>query len=179
MIEVATLGAGCFWCIEAVFLQIEGVISVKSGYTGGQIKNPCYREICTGETGHAEVAQIQFDSSKISFEEILEIFWTTHDPTTLNRQGNDRGTQYRSAIFYHSEGQQMIAQKSKQEFASTLYDDPIVTEIVALDIFYPAEDNHHNYYELNPQNPYCQVVINPKIRKVREKFANKLKSNII
>ncbi len=173
--EKATLGAGCFWCIEAVFQDIIGVKSVVSGYTGGQTLNPTYKDICTGQTGHAEVAQLVYDPEVISFEEILEIFWTTHDPTTLNRQGNDVGTQYRSAIFYHNEEQKRIGEKSKNEFAPTVWDKPIVTEISPLGDFYIAEDYHQNFYKLNPNYGYCRIIINPKIAKLKEKFAHKLK----
>jgi peptide-methionine (S)-S-oxide reductase len=174
-LEIATLGAGCFWCIEAVFQDLIGVEAVISGYTGGHVKNPTYKEVCNETTGHAEVAQIHFDPTVISFGEILEVFWATHDPTTLNRQGNDRGTQYRSAIFYHSEKQKEIAEKSKTEVASKLWDDPIVTEITAFEIFYEAENYHQNFYSLNPNYGYCRAIINPKVQKFREKFADKLK----
>ncbi len=173
--EKATLGAGCFWCIEAVFQDIIGVQSVVSGYTGGEKPNPTYKDICTGQSGHAEVAQLVYDPEVISFEEILEIFWTTHDPTTLNRQGNDVGTQYRSAIFYHNEKQRQIGEKSMKEFAPTVWNDPIVTEISPLGDFYIAEDYHQNFYKLNPNYGYCRIIINPKIAKLKEKFAHKLK----
>jgi len=173
--QIITLGAGCFWCIEAVFQQLEGVTSVISGYMGGHIKNPCYREVCQGTTGHAEVAQIEFDSEVISLDEILEVFWTTHDPTTLNRQGHDRGTQYRSAIYYNSDEQKEIAETSKETFAPSLWDDPIVTEINAASEFYRAEDKHQNFYALNPNYRYCLAVINPKLQKVRASFSHKLK----
>lgn len=176
MSEIITLGAGCFWCIEAVFQNIIGVERITSGYTGGNIKNPTYREICSGLTGHAEVVQITFDNSVISLEEILEIFWVTHDPTTLNRQGADKGTQYRSAIFYETEAQAAIAKNSLASYAEPLYSDPIVTEITPLGVFYPAEAYHQNYYNLNPNNGYCKVVIDPKIKKAREKFAHKIKN---
>ena len=156
-LETATFGAGCFWCVEAVFLQLEGVHKVISGYTGGTTENPDYRSICTGTTGHAEVVQIEFDTDVISFKDLLDVFWHTHDPTTLNRQGNDTGTQYRSAIFYHSDSQRNIAEESKAETdKSNLWNDPIVTEITPIDVFYPAEDYHQNYFELNPTQPYCQ-----------------------
>ena len=175
-LETATLGAGCFWCVEAVFQELKGVKSVISGYTGGKTPNPTYQEIGTGTTGHAEVAQITYDPEVISFEEILEVFWSTHDPTTLNRQGYDIGTQYRSAIFYHDEEQKAIAKKSKKEVAPQLWDDPIVTEITPLSDFYVAEDYHQNFYSLNPNQGYCRAVINPKMEKFRKKFADKLKS---
>ena len=176
-LEKATLGAGCFWCIEAVFQNLKGVQGVVSGYTGGQVENPTYQQICTGTTGHAEVAQIIFDPAVISFEDLLYVFWRTHDPTTLNRQGADVGTQYRSAIFYDSEEQKEIAEKSKAKTdASDLWPDPIVTEISQLDKFYNAEEYHQDYYKLNPNQPYCRLVIDPKIRKLKKKFAEKLKS---
>ncbi len=175
--EVITLAGGCFWCIEAVFQDLNGVEKVVSGYAGGSVKNPSYREICTGNNGHAGVVQVTFDPSIISLEEILEVFWTTHDPTTLNRQGADRGTQYRSAIFFRNETQIPIIDKSIKEVASKLWDDPIVTEVAPLTIFYPGEDYHQNYYKQNQNQSYCQVVINPKLRKVREKFADKMKKN--
>ncbi len=175
-LETITLGAGCFWCIEAVFQNLKGVQSVVSGYTGGQVENPTYEQICTGTTGHAEVAQIIFDPAVISFEDLLYVFWRTHDPTTLNRQGADLGTQYRSAIFYDSEEQKEIAEKSKAKTgASDLWPDPIVTEISQLDKFYNAEEYHQDYYKLNPNQPYCRLVIDPKIRKLKKEFSNKLK----
>jgi len=177
--EIATFGAGCFWCVEAVFQRLEGVKSVVSGYTGGNIKDPTYREICTGLTGHAEVIRITFDPSVISYELLLEVLWTTHDPTTLNRQGNDRGTQYRSAIYYHSEEQKQVAEKSKAEVATQLWDDPIVTEITAAPIFYPAEEGHQDYYNQNGIVPYCRIVINPKVAKLKSKFAHKLKKEYV
>ena len=174
-LEVATLAAGCFWCVEAIFQDLKGVLKVESGYSGGNVKNPGYREVCTGTTGHAEACQIYFNPKEISFQEILEVFWTTHDPTTLNRQGADAGTQYRSAIFYHNENQKQIAEKSKAEVASAIWDKPIVTEITAYTTFYMAEDYHQNYYNENMHAPYCQIVIAPKIIKLRHKFADKLK----
>lgn len=170
--ETATLGAGCFWCVEAVFQDLKGVYKVESGYTGGKVKNPTYREVCNGTTGHAEVARIYFNPDVISFEQLLEVFWTTHDPTTLNRQGNDVGTQYRSAIFYHSDEQRKVAEKSKAGYATKLWDDPIVTEIVPAETFYVAEDYHQNYYNENPNAGYCRVIINPKVRKAKEKFSD-------
>lgn len=175
--ETATFGAGCFWCVEAVFQQLEGVHSVVSGYTGGTTVNPNYKAVCMGMTGHAEVAQIKFDPEVISFEELLEVFWQTHDPTTLNRQGNDVGTQYRSAIFVHSDEQQKIAEKSKNDLdISDTWQDPIVTEITQIDVFYPAEDYHQNYFQLNSTQPYCQLVIHPKLKKFTKDFKEKLKS---
>ncbi len=173
---LATFGAGCFWCIEAIFQELEGVIAVASGYTGGHVKNPSYKEVCAGTSGHAEVAQITYDPSQISYEELLEVFWQTHDPTTLNRQGNDVGTQYRSAIFYHNEKQKNLAEKSKaaaQE--SGLWEDDIITEISLLGDYYEAEDYHQNYYKMNPNQPYCMLVINPKVEKFRKLFKDKLK----
>ncbi len=177
-LETVTFGAGCFWCVEAVFLQLEGVHKAISGYTGGTVENPDYRSICTGTTRHAEVVQIEFDPGVISFKDLLDVFWHTHDPTTLNRQGNDTGTQYRSAIFYHSDSQRNIAEISKAETdKSNLWNDPIVTEITPIDVFYPAEDYHQNYFELNPAQPYCQFVIHPKMKKFTKDFKDKLKSN--
>lgn len=173
--EVATLGAGCFWCVEAVFQELRGVLSVIPGYSGGTIKNPAYREVCTGRTGHAEVAQVTYDAEIISFKEILEVFWKTHDPTTLNRQGADVGTQYRSAIFYHDENQKEIAEHYKSELdKSGAFDDPIVTEISPLINFYEAEDYHRNYFRFNSEQPYCNLVIRPKVEKFRQAFADKL-----
>jgi peptide-methionine (S)-S-oxide reductase len=173
--EIATLGAGCFWCVEAVFQELKGVVSVIPGYSGGNIKNPAYREVCTGGTGHAEVAQITFDPEIISFKEILEVFWQTHNPTTLNRQGADVGTQYRSAVFYHDENQKEIAEHYKAELdKSGAFNDPIVTEISALVNFYEAEDYHHNYFKFNSEQPYCSMVIRPKLEKFRKAFSEKL-----
>ena len=177
-LETATFGAGCFWCVEAVFLQVEGVHKVVSGYTGGTTVNPTYQAVCMGMTGHAEVIQIQFDPDVISYEELLEFFWHTHDATTLNRQGADVGTQYRSAIFYHTEAQQRIAEKSKAEMdASDMWDAPIVTEIAPIDVFYPAEGYHQDYFQLNPNQPYCQFVIHPKMQKFTKDFKDKLKND--
>ena len=174
--QTATLGAGCFWCIEAVFVELKGVSSVIPGYTGGESKNPTYKEICTGTSGHAEVAQIEFDPSVISFAEILEVFWMTHDPTTLNRQGADVGTQYRSAIFYHNEQQKEEAEFYKRKLEEqNVFPNPIVTEIVPLEVFYEAEDYHNDYYENNPDQGYCRMVIRPKVEKFRKAFADKLK----
>lgn len=174
--EEATLGAGCFWCVEAVFQEMEGVISVESGYSGGEIKNPTYKQICTGTTGHAEVARVTYDPSKTSFKELLEVFWKTHDPTTLNQQGNDIGTQYRSAIFYHSKEQKQIAEHYKKELnASGAWSKPIVTEISSLDNYYPAEDYHQNYFKNNPNQPYCIYVVQPKVEKFKRAFQSKVK----
>jgi len=173
--ESATLGGGCFWCLEAVFEMVEGVSRVKSGYTGGHVLNPSYKAVCTGTTGHAEVVQVDFDPSVISYGDLLEIFFGIHDPTTLNRQGADTGTQYRSAIFTHSAEQETAA---RAVLASVdregPWDDAIVTEVSPLDVFYPAEDYHDSYFELNGQQPYCQVVVAPKVAKFRERFAHRL-----
>lgn len=175
-VEVATLGAGCFWCTEAVFLAVNGVTKVESGYSGGKVKNPTYREVCTGLTGHAEVIQVTFDPRVISYEDVLEIFWNTHDPTTLNRQGADEGTQYRSAVFYHNDNQKKIAEAYKQQLqASGTFKNPIVTEISPLVNYYPAEDYHQNYYALNTNQGYCQYVIRPKVEKFKKQFSAKLK----
>lgn len=175
-IDTATFGAGCFWCVEAVFQRLDGVLSVKSGYSGGTVKNPSYKEVCQGNTGHAEVCQITYDKTKISFDELLEVFWKTHDPTTLNRQGNDYGTQYRSAIFYHNEEQRKTAEKYKAEInKSGAYPSPIVTEITAFTNFYPAEDYHDNYFNENGSEPYCRYVIQPKVDKFEKIFKSKLK----
>ncbi len=175
-LETATFGAGCFWCVEAVFEELKGVHSVVSGYTGGSITNPTYKQICSGNTGHAEVAQIHYNPTIITFAELLEVFWTTHDPTTLNRQGNDAGTQYRSAIFYHNEIQKSVAEKSIKEVAPLLWNKPIVTEITPLGVFYAAENYHQDYYTLNPNYGYCVAVINPKLEKFRKRFKDKLKT---
>lgn len=173
---VITFGAGCFWCTEAVFLNVKGVEKVVSGYSGGKIKNPSYREICTGTTGHAEVTQITYNPGLVSYEELLEIFWNTHDPTTLNQQGADVGTQYRSVIFYNTEKEKNIALAYKKQLDdSGIFKKSIVTEISPLTNFYPAEDYHQNYYELNPNQGYCQYVIRPKVEKFRKQFADKLK----
>ncbi|MGD1946150.1 MAG: peptide-methionine (S)-S-oxide reductase MsrA [Croceivirga sp.] len=174
-IETAILANGCFWCTEAVFQRLNGVLEVVSGYTGGAIKNPAYREICTGRTGHAEAIKIEFDASIITFQELLEVFFATHDPTTLNRQGHDVGTQYRSEIFYTTEEQKNSAEKyiaflDKQ----SVFDSPIVTAVSEAKPFYLAEEEHHNYYNDNTLQPYCQFVINPKIKKLKKYFSDKL-----
>lgn len=175
-LDSTTLGAGCFWCIEAVFQNLKGVESVISGYSGGHVLNPTYRQVTTGTTGHAEVARITYDSSVITFEELLEVFWKTHDPTTLNRQGADVGTQYRSAIFYHDDEQQKISKHYMQELnASGAFSNPIVTEISPLENYYEAEDDHKNYYNLNSSQGYCQFVIAPKVEKFKNTFKSKLK----
>ncbi|MBL7014055.1 MAG: peptide-methionine (S)-S-oxide reductase MsrA [Candidatus Marinimicrobia bacterium] len=169
-IEQATFGGGCFWCVEAVFQRVEGVISVKPGYASGHTQNPTYKDVCSGETGHAEVARIEFDPAQVTFDQLLNVFWQAHDPTTLNRQGADVGTQYRSIILYHNNDQKGIAEKSiKDTNVSGYFDSPIVTTIEALDIFYPAEDYHDNYYELNSSQGYCQYVIKPKLDKLSKK----------
>jgi len=166
-IEQATFGAGCFWCVEAVFQDIEGVLDVRAGYTGGTTDNPTYEEVCSGRTGHAEVIQIDFDSSKVGYAELLNLFWISHDPTTLNQQGADVGTQYRSAIYYHSDSQKVMAEKSIDNANNIkLYSNPIITEISALDTFYIAENYHQDYYRLNKNAPYCQLVIRPKLEKL-------------
>ena len=165
-IEMATFGAGCFWCVEAIFETLDGVMDVQAGYAGGNINNPSYEDICTGTTGHAEVIQITYNANVISFDKLLNIFWMSHDPTTLNQQGADIGTQYRSVIFYHNEVQQKILQESiKKVRESEMFVNPIITEISPLDIFYLAEGYHQNYYRVNPNAPYCQVVIEPKLKK--------------
>jgi peptide-methionine (S)-S-oxide reductase len=175
--EVATLGGGCFWCLEAVYDELEGVEDVVSGYTGGKVVNPNYQQVCTGSTGHAEVIQLTFDPALVSFKEILEVFFTIHDPTTLNRQGADVGTQYRSAIYYHSPEQKATAEQVIAEInAAHIWDAPIVTEVTAAEIFYPAEDYHQEYFARNPGQGYCRVVIAPKVAKFRQKYLSRLKS---
>ncbi|MBC3881067.1 peptide-methionine (S)-S-oxide reductase MsrA [Undibacterium sp. LX40W] len=170
--QTATLGGGCFWCTEAVFQQIRGVQKVESGYSGGQVHQPSYEQICTGRTGHAEVVRLQFDPAVISYEDILEIFFTIHDPTSLNRQGADTGTQYRSVIYFHDEQQKQIAQKVMQR-AAAIWDDPIVTELSPAPMFYVAEAYHQNYFRQNPQQGYCAFVVAPKVAKARKAFADK------
>ena len=168
--ETATLGGGCFWCVEAVFQRVDGVIDVKPGYAGGHVKNPTYKEICTGNTGHAEVARVEFDPELISYDQILNVFWLAHDPTTVNRQGNDVGIQYRSVIFYHSESQKETAEKSKVEAGKSGYwTEPVVTEITELNNYSEAEDYHNNYYNDNPNQPYCMFVIKPKLDKLEKR----------
>ena len=174
--EVATLGGGCFWCLEAVFDDIAGVEDVVSGYAGGTVDNPSYKQVCAGTTGHAEVVRITFDPRSISFKEILEVFFTIHDPTTLNRQGHDIGTQYRSIILYASPRQRAVAQQTISELrASGIWDRPIVTELVPASTFYPAEEYHQEYFSKNPTQPYCQVVVAPKVAKARKQFLARLK----
>jgi peptide-methionine (S)-S-oxide reductase len=175
MTEEITLGAGCFWCIEACFKDIKGVSEVYPAYAGGHKENPTYEEVCNGTTGHAEVARIVFDPTQVSVESLLEMYWFVHDPTQLNRQGNDIGTQYRSVIFYHNEAQKLIATDFKQRLTDEkVWDNPIVTEILLINNFYRAENYHHNYFELNPQNMYCQSVVRPKVEKFRKVFGNKM-----
>ena len=172
----ATFGAGCFWCVEAVFQRLNGVSAVQSGYTGGHVENPAYRDVCNGTTGHAEVAQITYDPDKVTFRELLEVFWKTHDPTTLNQQGADRGTQYRSAVFYHSDEQRDEAEALKKSLdESGAFDRPIVTEISKLGTYYEAEDYHQDYFNLNPDQGYCRAVVGPKVEKFKKAFADKLK----
>ncbi|HIE65016.1 MAG: peptide-methionine (S)-S-oxide reductase MsrA [Nitrospira sp.] len=174
--EVATLGGGCFWCLEAVFIALKGVKTVVSGYSGGTVSNPTYQAVCAGTTGHAEVVQVTFDPTEISFKDLLEVFFTLHDPTTLNRQGGDAGTQYRSVIFFHSEKQKRVAEQVVKEVeAAHIWEDSIVTELSPLSIFYLAEDYHQAYYEGNASQPYCQAVIAPKLEKLRRSFLDKLK----
>ena len=168
--ELATLGGGCFWCVEAVYQRVDGVLSVKPGYAGGHVDNPSYRDVCSGKTGHAEVAKIEFDPDQISYQQILNVFWQAHDPTTLNKQGADVGTQYRSVIFFHSEEQKTLAENSKTEADQSEYwPNAIVTEITKINNYSDAEDNHDNYYQDNPYQPYCQFVIKPKLDKLEKK----------
>lgn len=178
--ETATFGTGCFWCTEAIFKELNGVVSIMPGYSGGHTENPTYKEVCGGDTGHAECTQIVYDPSIISYDELLEVFFQVHDPTSLNRQGGDVGTQYRSVIFYHNEEQKKLADKYKRELnESGAWSKPIVTEIAPMEKFYPAENYHHDYYEYNKdKNPYCAVVIRPKLDKFRKVFKEKLKTKI-
>ena len=174
--ETATLGAGCFWCVEAVFDDLRGVESVESGYSGGHTENPTYQQVCSETTGHAEVVNVNFNPQEISFKEILQVFFSVHDPTTLNRQGNDVGSSYRSAIFYHDENQKRIAEEViKEVTAEGIYDKPIVTEVTPFDKFYIAENYHQEYFANNPSQPYCAAVVAPKVAKFRQKFVNRLK----
>jgi peptide-methionine (S)-S-oxide reductase len=175
--ELATLAGGCFWCLEAVFEQLRGVTKVASGYAGGHVPNPSYQAVCTGTTGHAEVVQVAFDPAVIRYRDLLDVFFTIHDPTTLNQQGGDVGTQYRSAIFYHDDGQRRAAEAAIEELAAArVWDDPIVTEVVPLTTFYPAESYHQEYYRRNANQPYCRAVIAPKVAKLRSKYLEKLKA---
>ena len=177
---LATLAGGCFWCLEAVYNEMRGVESVVSGYAGGHDLSPTYEAVCSGTTGHAEVVQIAYDSDMVSFRELLEVFFTIHDPTTLNRQGNDVGTQYRSAIYFHDEEQRLIAEEVIEEMTvAEVWDDPIVTEVTALDMFFEAEEYHQRYFEKNPFQPYCFVVVRPKVSKFRKKFVSKLKKQAV
>lgn len=174
--ETATFGAGCFWCVEAVFQQLKGVEKVQSGYMGGHVENPTYKDVCTGTTGHAEIIHIEFDPSVITYDELLEVFWKTHDPTTLNQQGADRGTQYRSAVFYHNETQKEKAEFYKKKLTEAkAFNSPIVTEITKASKLYVAEDYHQNYFNNNQGNPYCRAVIPPKLEKLKKVFGDKLK----
>jgi len=178
-IEIATLGSGCFWCTEAVFEGLKGVISAESGYSGGDVKNPSYREVCNGTTGHAEVVQVRFNPSEISYSRILEVFFNTHDPTTLNKQGADVGTQYRSVIFYYSQTQKMIAEEMIQELnLKRAFAKPIITEVAPLTAFYKAEDYHQDYFANNPDAAYCSYVIRPKIEKFKKNYSDQLKQNL-
>ncbi|MBT1703475.1 peptide-methionine (S)-S-oxide reductase MsrA [Chryseosolibacter indicus] len=175
-LQTATFGSGCFWCTEAIFLEVSGITKVESGYAGGKVKNPTYKEVCSGLTGHAEVIQVQYDPKVISYEELLEIFWKTHDPTTLNRQGADEGTQYRSVIFYHNDEQKKLAEFYKKKLDdSKIFSAPIVTEISPYTTFYKAEDYHQNYYALNTTAPYCSYVITPKLDKFKKVFKDKIR----
>ena len=174
--DTATLAGGCFWCLEAVFLELKGVERVESGYAGGRVPSPTYEQVCTGTTGHAEVVQVTFDPTVISFRDLLEIFFVIHDPTTLNRQGNDAGTQYRSAVFYHTPEQRAVTGAVIRELEATkVWEDPIVTEVAPLERFYPAEAYHRDYYRRNPEQGYCRVVIAPKVAKVRKHYFEKLR----
>lgn len=175
MKEICTLGGGCYWCLEAFYQRIQGIEKVTSGFSGGHVENPTYEQVCSETTGHAEVVQLTFDTKIISYREILEIFFAMHDPTTLNRQGNDIGESYRSIVLYHNDEQKKIAEDMIQNFAPTLYEDPIVTEIVPFEKFYPGPDYHQGYYNQNPNQGYCTLVIDPKIQKLRQKFTAKLK----
>ncbi len=174
-LQKATFGGGCFWCTEAIFQAVKGVSHVESGYAGGNVKNPSYREVCSGLTGHAEVIQITFNHGIVGYEQLLEIFWNTHDPTTLNRQGADEGTQYRSVVFYHTDEQRRLAEEYKKQLqTSGTFKDPMVTEISPLNSYYPAEGYHQNYYVQNQNQGYCQFVIRPKVEKFRKKYSEKL-----
>ncbi|HEY0741257.1 MAG TPA: peptide-methionine (S)-S-oxide reductase MsrA [Chryseosolibacter sp.] len=178
-LELATFGSGCFWCTEAIFLDVDGVYNVTSGYTGGKVKNPTYKEVCSGLTGHAEVIQFHYDPKKITYDELLEIFWKTHDPTTLNKQGADEGTQYRSVVYYHNDEQKRLAEYYKNKLDSEkIFNGPIVTEISPASVFYKAEDYHQNYYNLNQDQPYCSFVITPKLEKFRKVFKEKTKKQL-
>lgn len=175
-LDTATFGAGCYWCVEAQFQMLDGVVKVESGFSGGHVKNPAYREVCEGTTGHAEVCQVTYDKTKLTFDDMLQAFWQSHDPTQLNRQGNDVGTQYRSVIFYHNAEQQKIAEAYKKKLNDEkVYDNPVVTEISPFTIFYKADEYHQNYFNQNSDQPYCSYVIQPKVEKFRKVFKSKLK----
>jgi len=177
--EVATLAGGCFWCLEAVFKDLRGVNWVMSGYSGGQNANPSYKQVCSGTTGHAEVVQVKFDPAQLSYADLLRVFFAIHDPTTLNRQGNDIGTQYRSAIFYHDDAQRAVAEAVMRELAAeSVYSKPIVTEVRPATTFYPAEDYHQQYFTNHPNQPYCTFVVSPKVKKFRQKFADRLRQGV-
>ncbi len=177
--EIAVLGGGCFWCVEATFQQLEGVLSVVSGYMGGRVPNPTYEQVCSGRSGHVEVAQITFDPAIITYEDLLEVFFTVHDPTTLNRQGNDVGEQYRSVIFYRDEAQRATAQAVIDELSKEhAFANPIVTAIEPASTFYPAENYHQDYFKNHPNQPYCMFVVSPKVKKIREKYAARLKAGV-
>ncbi len=179
-LEVATLGGGCFWCLEAAYDELKGVVDVVSGYSGGHLPNPTYEQVCSKQTGHAEVVQVKFDPSVITYREIVEIFFTLHDPTTLNRQGNDVGPQYRSVIFYHSPEQKAVAQEVMQALTQAgVWESPIVTELTAFDRFYPAEDYHQEYFRRNPYQPYCAFVVGPKVAKFRKQYDHRLKKGSV
>lgn len=174
--EKATLGGGCFWCLEAAFLELDGILEVQSGYAGGHVADPSYRAVCTGTTGHAEVVQVTYEADRIGFEDLLGVFFTIHDPTTLDRQGNDVGAQYRSIVLYHDEEQARIARATIDRLQrDAVWDDPIVTEVKPLETFYPAEREHHRYFERNPGQPYCAFVVAPKVAKVRKTFFDRLR----
>ena len=175
-LQIATLAGGCFWCLEAIYDDLSGVVKVESGYSGGHIDNPSYQQVCTGQTGHAEVVQITFNPEEITFRELLNVFFAYHDPTTLNRQGNDVGTQYRSAIFYHTPEQKLTAEETIRELTkSSIWDAPIVTEVTEFNQFYVAEDYHHDYFANNPNQPYCRAIVAPKVAKFRKEYINRLK----
>ena len=174
--EVSTLAGGCFWCLEAVFDELKGVESVESAYSGGTLPNPTYHEVCDGETGHAEAVRVTFDPAVLSYHDLLTVFFTIHDPTTLNRQGNDVGTQYRSAVFYHDDEQKKVVEEVMREItAENIWSAPLVTEVKPFEVFYPAEDYHQEYFKKNPWQPYCRVIVAPKVAKFRQKFAERLK----
>ena len=177
--QIATLGGGCFWCLEAVYQEMEGIQKVVSGYMGGHVSNPTYQQVCTGTTGHVEVTQVTFDADTVSYKEILEVFFAIHDPTSWDRQGNDSGPQYRSAIFYHDDAQRAVAEAVMRELAAeSVYSKPIVTEVRPATTFYPAEDYHQQYFTNHPNQPYCTFVVSPKVKKFRQKFADRLRQGV-